>query len=572
MKLSDYVTDFLIDKGITHGFGYPGGSVTNFLDSIYKRTGEIQCHVVYHEQAAAFAACGYANVTGKPGLCYATGGPGCTNLLTGIGHAMYDSIPLIAITGNSNTYERKGDLPIRQRGFQENDNVAVMKSLTKYSVCIDRPENIRYELEKSYYYAMSGRRGPVHIDLPMDVQRAQIEPSELKGFCPDTETGSSYNEQKNITGKIEELLLRSKRPCFILGNGIKTAQLKREAGELIKKFGIPYVTSMIAFDVLGSSEYNYGFLGAYGDRAANFVLAKSDLVISLGSRLDIRQVGARRENFAPNATIVRFDIDDGELEYCVHRDEISVCMELCDAITLLNKVQVKPDYDQWIGVCNTICEKLAGFDEKLPNTYIREISEYIPENAIISTDVGQNQVWVAQSFQLKDGQEVSFSGGMGSMGHALPAILGASYSGRKRPLVCICGDGGMQMNIQELQYIAREKIPVKMIVMNNHALGMIRHFQEMYFDRVYYQTTLQGGYTTPDFVKVAEAYGIRGMAVNTLEDLKKTEELLKDDSACLIEIRIEEETYVVPKLEFGKPNQDQEPLIDRALYKELMEM
>lgn len=570
MKLSDYVVDFLIKKGITQGFGYPGGSVTNFLDSINKRFKEIQCHVVYHEQSAAFAACGYADVTGKPGLCYATGGPGCTNLLTGIGHALYDSIPLIAITGNSNTYERKGELPIRQRGFQENDNVSVMKPLTKYSVYVEKPEDIRYELEKAYYYATTGRKGPVHIDLPMDIQRAQIEPDSLKGFETDTEiTQISYREFQD---KLCDLLKKAKRPCFILGNGIKTACVKKEAKALIEKFGIPYVTSMIAFDVLGNCDYNFGFLGAYGDRTANFVLAKSDLVVSLGSRLDIRQVGAQRENFAPDAAIVRVDIDSGELEYQVHDDEISICMDLSDAIDAMNDIDARGNYGEWIAVCRAIRDKLSGFDERLPNRYITELSKFIPGDAIITTDVGQNQVWVAQSFKLKHGQEVYFSGGMGSMGHALPAIIGAFYSGRKRPLICICGDGGMQMNIQELQYIAREKLPVKIIVMNNQALGMIRHFQEMYFDKVYYQTTLEGGYSSPDFVKVAEAYGIRGMHVNSIEDVGKTKEMLNNADACLIEVCIEGDTYVVPKLEFGKPNQDQEPLLDRVLYKELMKL
>ena len=570
MKLSDYVVDFLIRHEITEGFGYPGGSVTNFLDSIFKRPNEIQCHVVYHEQAAAFAACGYANVTGKPGLCYATGGPGCTNLLTGIGHALYDSIPVIAITGNSNTYERKGDLPIRQRGFQENDNVAVMRSLTKYSVCIENADDIRYELEKAYYYATTGRKGPVHIDLPMDIQRAQVEPDLLRGFEQNNKAAS--NKGDDFRDLVKKLLMQAKRPCIILGNGIKTACVKAETKALIEKWGIPYVTSMIAFDVLGDNKYNYGFIGAYGDRVANFVIAKSDLIISLGSRLDIRQVGARRENFAPDAKIIRVDIDAGELEYHVHGDEITICMDLNDAIDVLDSVDMNADYEDWIKVCNTIREKLSGLDEQLPNIYIRSISEYVPEDAVITTDVGQNQVWVAQSFALKEGQEVLFSGGMGSMGHALPALIGAFYCGKKRPLICMCGDGGLQMNIQELQYIAREHIPAKIIVMNNQALGMIRHFQEMYFENVYYQTTNDGGYSSPDFVRVAGAYGINGITIESLKEVNKVEHFLKDDEPHLIEVRLIGDTYVVPKLEFGKPNQDQEPLLDRVLYKELMEL
>lgn len=570
MKLSDYVVDFLISKGITEGFGYPGGSITNFLDSVNKRAGEINCHVVYHEQAAAFAACGYATTSGKVGLCYATGGPGCTNLITGIGHAFFDSIPVIAITGNSNTYERKGTLPIRQRGFQENDNISVMQSLTKYSVCIEDANDIRYELEKAYYYATEGRRGPVHIDLPMDIQRAQINPNELRGFkTPDTR--KNYITE-DIVKICRDQLFKANRPCFVLGNGIKSAGVKKQVRQLVESLGIPYVTSMISVDVLGRSEYNYGFLGAYGNRTANFIIAKCDLVVSLGSRMDIRQVGAKRENFAPNAKILRFDIDDGELAYCVHDDETSVCMDLREAITILNSIKPAKEYDEWINVCKTIQKELSDCDKSLPNMFIKKISDFIPRNAVICTDVGQNQVWVAQSFALKPGQEMLFSGGMGAMGHALPAIIGASYCGDKRSLVCICGDGGIQMNIQEFQYIVREQIPIKIIVMNNYSLGMIRHFQEMYFGGIYYQTTRAGGYSSPDFTKIANAYGIRGVAISNLNEVDEIESYLVDNEPCLIEIRIDENTYVVPKLEFGKPNQDQEPLIDRNLYRRLMEL
>ena len=327
---------------------------------------------------------------------------------------------------------------------------------------------------------------------------------------------------------------------------------------------------MIAFDVLGNSKFNYGFLGAYGNRAANFVAAKSDLLIAIGSRLDIRQVGAKRDNFAPNAKIIRIDIDEGELEYHVHQDEICFNMDLRDAVKMLSTLDINENVD-WIRTCDTIKDKLSGVDDTLPNKYVYEISKYIPEGAFISTDVGQNQVWVAQSFSLKKGQRVAFSGGMGSMGHSLPAIIGAYYGGKK-PLLCFSGDGGLQMNIQELQFIARENIPVKIIVFNNYALGMIRHFQEMYFDKIYYQTTSEGGYSSPDFVRIAEAYGIKGLKITSHENIQNVAEWLLDDDACLIEICINEDTYVVPKLEYGKPNQDQEPLIDRELYDELMKL
>lgn len=570
MKVSDYIVDFLIKKGITDVFGYPGGSVTNLIDSFRKQEVKISAHVMYHEQAAAFAACSYAIKNGVPGVAYSTGGPGATNMLTAIGHAFYDSIPVIFLTGNVNTYEAKSNLSIRQKGFQESDIISVSSPLTKLSIYVDKPENIRYCLEKAYSYATSGRPGPVLIDLPMDVLRAQVTEETLVGY---EEFVVLNNTSKELFAKmLTKALNNACAPCIVLGNGVKTSKLQEIAKVAINNVKIPYVTSMIAFDVLGPNNYFYGFIGAYGIRMANFVVAKSDLIISIGSRLDVRQVGAIRENFAPNAEIIRVDIDEGELEYKVHKDEKAFCINAKEALEVMATIKVEKDYCQWIATCNNISAKLYGLDNRVPNEYVEKISELVPEGSVITTDVGQNQVWVAQSFKLKSGQQFMFSGGMGAMGHALPAAIGACYPKKDKPVICICGDGGLQMNIQELQYIFRERLPVKIIVFNNYSLGMIRHFQEIYFDNISFQTTETGGYTTPDFTKIAEAYGIHGKIINDPLQVNELRNEIKNDEPILIEIRIVEDTYVFPKLEYGKPNQDQQPLIDRNLFKELMEM
>lgn len=567
MKVSDYIVQFLIEKGITDAFGYPGGSVTNLMDSFHKKEELISAHVVYHEQAAAFAACAYAEITGLPGIAYATGGPGATNLITGIGHSYYDSIPVIFFTGNVNTYEAKGNRHLRQRAFQESDIISVVRPLTKFCAYVSKAEDICYYLEKAYSIAMDGRRGPVLLDLPMDVQRAQIDEGLLLGY--EDSQNQTYDRKDAFAEKLEELLSESKSPCIILGNGVKSAHGIELAGKAIANLKIPYVTSMISFDVLADNPYYYGFLGTYGMREANFVAAKSDLVISLGSRMDIRQVGAIRENFAKDAVIVRVDIDAEELKYKVHDDEYSFCLTAEDALTVMAELKTDQKHSHWLSVCRQIREKLIGYDDSLPNEYIRRISNLIPENSVIATDVGQNQVWVSQSFKIKKGQRVLFSGGMGAMGYALPAAIGAYYGSRGEKAICICGDGGLQMNIQELQYLAREKIPVKIIVLNNNALGMIRHFQEMYFDSCYYQTNPSGGFSSPDFDGIAKAYGLNHAIISSPEDVEKFRGLILDDFPALIEIRIFEDTYVLPKLEFGKPNQDQWPQLNRELYQRL---
>lgn len=570
MKVTDYIVEFLIEKGITQAFGYPGGSAANLIDSFYKYKDKISAHVVYHEQAAAFAACGYAQTCEKPGVAYTIGGPGATNLITGIGHAFFDSIPLICLTGNVNTYESSKNMKVRQRAFQECEIVSVVKPLTKYSAYVEKADDIRYHLEKAYHMAMEGRRGPVLLDLPMDVTRAYVDTDNLKGYKP--EICDQKNQIRKFEEKLQTLLKNSKYPCLIFGNGIKRRELQSLAKKAVEHLNIPYVTSMISFDVLGDHPLFFGFLGASGKRYANFIAAKSDLIISVGSRLDIRQVGINRRNFAPNADIIRVDIDEGELEYKLHEDEYGFCMDAEDALRIMASLKLEKDYSRWLSICNVIREKLADFDMYTPNILMRDISRLVPENTVVATDVGQNQVWTAQWFEIKHNQSVLFSGGMGSMGHALPAAIGAHFGSNGKTAVAICGDGGMQMNIQELQFIARDKLPVKIIVFNNNALGMIRHFQETYFEGRYFQTRPEGGFSSPSFSKIAEAYGIRSMEINSIEDVERCRNLLSDDDPALIEIKITENTYEYPKLKFGNPNQDQEPAMDRELFEELMNL
>ena len=555
MKASDYIVRYLEQQKITDVFGYPGGMVTHLMDSLSRSS--IRSHVTYHEQGAAFAACGYAQTTGKVGVAYATSGPGATNLITGICNAYFDSTPTLFITGQVNTFEYKGDLGVRQRGFQETDIVSIVTPVTKYAVRITDASKLRWYLEYAFYIAQEGRKGPVLLDIPMDIFRAEIDPSSMEGFdAPSYEREASYDELKKV-------LSGSSRPVILAGSGLKTPGMADKLNEIAERLNIPVVTTMLAVDVATKS---YGFVGAYGSRTANFIVAKSDLVISLGARLDVRQTGANRKNFAPDAKIVRVDIDKGELSFRAHDDEIQIHADVKDVLDHLNGMEVK-DFTGWNKVCGKIRDELKDIDDRLPNKMIQMISELIPEDSVITTDVGQNQVWVAQSFKVKKGQRIFFSGGHGAMGYSLPAAIGCALACGDN-VYSFSGDGGIQMNIQELQTIVREDLPVKIILFNNSALGMIRHFQEMYFDNNYVQTIPSGGYTVPDFGAVAKAYKIPYTLIENEDDID--EKLFDAKGPQFIEVRIAEPTYVFPKLEYGKPNQDQEPLLPREKYDYLM--
>lgn len=572
MKASDYIVQYIIKQGITDVFGYPGGMVTHLLESFSKYKDEISSHVTYNEQGAAMAACGYAQVSGKTGVAYATSGPGATNMITGICNAYMDSIPIVFITGQVNSFEQKGNLAVRQRGFQETDIVSMVKGVTKYAVQVNDVNDLKRELKYAFYIAKQGRKGPVLLDITMDVTKSEIEGTDfLDTFESETNTlVISDDEIENIM----KLIKKAKRPVLLIGNGVQRNKKNVDnMFSIINNLNIPVVSSMIAVDIRGYIDRYYGFIGAYGDRVANFIVAKSDLIVSLGARLDVRQVGANRSNFAPNAKLIRIDIDQEELKYKVHDDEIDVCM---DAICAVDTIFIRwseyaISYEEWNCCCKQLEQKLSGIDENLPNTFIKNISRYIPKNAVITTDVGQNQVWVAQSFETKNGQQILFSGGHGAMGYSLPAAIGAAFA-RKGTVYSFNGDGGIQMNIQELQTIIRENLPIKIIIFNNNALGMIRHFQEMYFNGNYYQTTDCGGYSSPNFGRIAEAYGFEYIKINNLDDVSKIENVLQDSNPAIIEVQQFDDTYIFPKLEFGKPNQDQEPLLARTLYEQLMNL
>lgn len=569
MRVSDYIVKYIAERGVKYAFGYPGGMVTYLMDS-FDNNKNITAQALYHEQAAAFAACGYAQASGKIGVAYATSGPGATNLITGICHAYFESVSTLFITGQVNTNEAKGSLNVRQKGFQETDIIGMIDNVTKYSAYVGKAEDIKYYLDRAFYDATEGRPGPVLLDIPIDIQRSEINIDDLKGFTPVPKQSIDYS---NIVKIIVENLKISTKPVIIIGNGVNIAGVTKDFKKILDKLGVPIVTSMIAIDVISTDyKYNFGFIGTYGHRHANLIIAQSDLVISFGSRLDVRQTGANIKEFAKDARLIRVDIDQNEFENNIKQNEIDIVADLKELVKYLSPDGIFNDYavpKKWINQCQYYKTKLSQIDQMFPNQFVNLISDLIPDGSITTTDVGQNQVWVAQSFHVKSTQRILFSGGHGSMGYSLPAAIGAYYADKK-PVYCFTGDGGLQMNIQELQFLAREKIPVKIFILNNHSLGMIRHFQEMYFKSNCTQTVNMKGYSNPDFSKVSGAYGIRSHPIYNFIEICQFKEELMDPNPVLFDINVGDKTYIYPKAAFNKAIYEQEPELDKELLDEIL--
>lgn len=579
MKLSDYIVTFLQKKGIRHFFGYQGTMIAHLVDSI-ERNPETENHSGYNEQGAAFAACGYAQAKEECACAYATSGPGAINLLSGVADAYYDSLPVIFLTGQLNTYEYSGIKGLRQQGFQETDIVAMAKPITKYAVQIRNPEDIVEELNKAYHIATTGRRGPVLIDLPMNIQRSEVENPVYDMTFEDKHTDAAAAQQAADT--ILEALEQAKRPVIMLGHGVDSSFSQQKLIRFAQKRQIPIITSVLAKSVLGYDHpLNFGCIGgAYGHRYANMIAnAKSDLLLCFGISLCTRQIGTKVHEFAKNAEIIRVDIDPYNLQREIHEGregEKCFCVSAETVVRKLTEQQAQiGSYEEWLAVCQKIRKELWKVDDETPQRYpnrmIAYLSDQLSDTGAVAVDVGQHMVWSYQSFHNQQGQKTLFSGGHGAMGYALPAAIGAYYATGK-PVACICGDGAFQMNIQELQWVKRENIPVKMIVMNNEALGMIRHLQRDYFDCVYADTSDGSGFSSCDFTDVAQAYGIPAKRIQGEDVEKYAGGFLEQNGPELLEIMLEHGTYAYPKTCLGEPIHNQQPYIPKPIFDELMEL
>lgn len=571
MKLSDYIVDFFLQKGVRDYFGYQGTMISYFVDAIGRHQ-DAHNHSCYNEQGAAFAACGAAQASGNMAVAYATSGPGAINLLSGVANAYYDSLPVFFITGQVNTYEYLSGTGVRQHSFQEADVVGMAKPAAKYAAKLEDASQIRYELEKAYWIAMNGRKGAVLLDIPMNLQRTEIDPSSLVGFNPDEENTADISD--SLFACLTDVLNTHQRPAFILGNGVSL-----ESADLVldfaKKHSIPVITTLLAKGLISEKEnVSFGYLGgAYGIRTANLIAAKkADLLICVGTSMVTRQTGTKVDQFAPEATVVRVDIDPVSFARKVGRVSHEFCADSALFSSLLDRIEA-PLFSDWLEVCCECRQGLTKHDnetpERFPNRFIEKVCAIAPANAVVSVDVGQHMMWIAQSYKAQRGQKFLFSGGHGAMGYSLPAAIGATYV-QDEPVLAFAGDGAFQMNIQELQWVARENLPVKVFVLNNHALGMVRVQQKVYFDYNYEGTSEGYHYDTPDFAAVARAYGIRAVELTLDSNLTEVQEFLKDDGPLVVVLDMPEDSFAYPKTLLGNPVYNQEPEIPSELLEKLL--
>jgi len=550
MKLSDFLFQELYRITKTPKiFGYIGGMIAHLVDSLYLNE-DYELVNSINEQGAGFAAEGYARASGKIGIAMATSGPGATNLVTPIADCFFDSIPVLFITGQVNTYEYK-KFNIKQCGFQETDIVDIVRPITKYAKTITNPKDIKYELQKAIHLALSGRKGPVLLDIPMDIQRAEIDENTLEEY-------GLLNIQEEFVFDFK-ILENAKKPLVLVGNGVGLSNAREKLQKFLTKYNIPAVYSLLGVDgLLDDYEYNMGLIGTYGNRFGNLAFYSSDLLLVLGARLDIRQTGSNFQ-FMKDKTIVQVDIDERELN-CSKFNKIKVKADISNFLSELEKNDLNINIKQWQENCLLLKDKFSNENKqyKLPNHILTEIFKILPEETVITSDVGQNQMWAAQSAVIKNKQRFLTSGGLGSMGFALPTAIGAAFVSN-----CVCsitGDGGFQMNIQELEVLKRRNLPIKIIVLNNKNLGMVRTFQDLYFDGRRASTVVD--YSVPDFSQIANAYGIKSKTVDAKNfNIVDVIDNLLSNEPFVLNIEMELETQVEPRLLFGNSIENAHPIL-----------
>ncbi|TFH92993.1 thiamine pyrophosphate-binding protein [Vibrio ouci] len=571
MKASDAIAKVLSANNVTVGFELIGGMIAHLVDSI-NVLGETKLISLHHEQAAAFAAGGIARATSNKslGLALGTSGPGATNLVTGIADCWLDNYPCIFITGQVNTHELKGDRNIRQQGFQELDIVSIVKSITKYAVQIKSEKEIIPELQKAIDLAITGRPGPVLIDIPMDLQRAEVE-EEMLDFLKakgSSATTSPISEQVSLqVTRVFDELSEAEKPLFIIGGGAVNETSYPDWQELVSHLKIPHVASLKGSEKTIALDSYLGMIGAYGTRAANHAVQNADLIIVLGSRLDVRQTGADVNDFGRKATkIIQIDLDQEQLNNRVkgHINIHATCESFFQAhLSLSNSISEAH--------CAWSMELMEHFTRSFQDEY--EELNVSPFNLCTSlrsqfkgkatqfvTDVGNNQMWIAHSLFLDKGQMIHHSGGLGAMGFSIPTSIGVHFATGEN-VVSISGDGGAQLNIQELDIIARENLPILTIILNNKSLGMVRAFQEMYFDGRN-QSTFWQGYSS-SFCNLGQAYQMKSVLVSTIDEFNQAIKIfIENPLPTLIEVMMVDARDCRPRLAFGNPIDKQYPLGD----------
>jgi len=566
MKVSDYIVNFLIEKGVTDVFGIPGGVVLDFLDSIGKRSGEITARLNYNEQASALAACGYAQASGKLAVAYATRGPGITNMITGIANSFCDSLPVFFITAHSHKETLSG---IRIEENQEFNTVKMLSTLTKYAVNIEQIDDVCYELEKSYHLALDGRPGPVFIDFLTSVLKSNITPEFQRTFIKSESIFDEFSSNKAIIDCIKQELSKSKRPIILIGDGIKLSETTEYIKVIAHKWNIPVLSSRYAQDIIPDFENYYGYIGSHATRYSNFILSKCDLIISLGNRLMFKPNSKSFGVITDRAKIIRIEVDKNEF---LREIPNSICFisDLKRIMPVLADISFEwQGNTDWKFLCKNIKNTLLNYDTGFPVGIISEIIKNTERQAILTSDVGNNEFWLSIAYAFSGvSNRVLYSKSFEVLGCSLPKAIGAYYSTKSR-IFCFTGDQGLQMNIQELQFIIKENLPISIILLNNIKSGMIYDEQKKYFSSRFLCTTNTDGYSVPDFEKIANAYGIKYFRYNN-----NINEILlvfnnNANEPVFFEIQIKENDYEIPYLPIGYAMQNLVPEIDIDIYKKL---
>lgn len=551
IKGSEAFVQSLINEGTDTVFGYPGGAIMPVFDSLFDHKDKINHILVRHEQGAAHAAQGYARVSGKTGVVIVTSGPAATNIVTGVADAMLDSTPMVVISGQVSSTLLGTD------AFQEIDIVGITLPITKWSYQIRRTEDIAWAVARAFYIAKSGRPGPVVLDLTKDAQiglaEFNYEPCTfIRSYIPIPKTSPESIE------KAAELINHAKKPLALVGQGVILSGAEEELKELLEKADIPAACTLLGLSALDTDyPLNKGMLGMHGNIGPNMLTNECDVLIAVGMRFDDRVTGDLK-TYARQAKVIHLDIDPSEIDKNV-KATVAV---IGDAKASLREIvkRVNPaKHTEWISQFTPHEEleyekvlKLELVPEEGPITMgevVRAVSEATDNKAILVTDVGQNQMMGARYFKFSQTRSIVTSGGLGTMGFALPAAIGAKLGAPDRTVCCFFGDGGFQMTIQELGTIMQSELNIKMIVLNNHHLGMVRQWQELFFDKRYSETPMMN----PDFITIAKAYGIKGKEIFKREELNDAiEEMIAHDGSYLLEVNVEEMGMVYPMIPAGK--------------------
>jgi len=548
LKGAEILLRCLQDEGVDTVFGYPGGAVLPIYDALFESS--IRHILGRHEQGVAHAADGYARATGKVGVCIATSGPGATNLVTGIATANMDSIPLVCFTG------QVGTPLIGRDAFQEADITGITMPITKHNYVVERTEDVAHTVKEAFYIASTNRPGPVVVDLPKDVMERSIDykPEEVEVNLRGYRVMKGYNSGQVISAV--DLIKTAKRPVIYAGGGVISSNAAEELRELALKRKIPVTTTLMGMGAFPGNNYlNLGMLGMHGTRYANYAIGESDLLIAIGVRFDDRVTG-NIATFAPHARVIHIDIDAAEIGKNVDVD-VPIVGQVKEILQGINqRLDEVPEYWEWHQTIDRWKEEFplrygnSCEGRIMPQNVIEKIYDLTRGNAIITTEVGQNQMWAAQYYKFEHPRTFLTSGGLGTMGYGLPAAIGAKIGRPDLPVIDIAGDGSIQMNIQELATAVQYQLPVIVCILNNQFLGMVRQWQGLFYGGRYSYTDMSH---QPDFVKLAEAYGAIGIRVSREEELDQAlkQALQVTDRPVVLDILVEREADVYPMVPPG---------------------